>query len=70
MTTQSEQNGTPRKAAILGDPNVKPTVLPIIVENIPDELKTLRQWVVWRFMWRKKNKGQESFRLENGRSHR
>jgi hypothetical protein len=44
----------PNKATILGNPNVKPRALQVIVENIPAELKILRQWVTWRFVWNEK----------------
>jgi hypothetical protein len=39
-----------RKDAILNNLNVKPMTLPIIPENIPQELKALAQWIVWRFV--------------------
>jgi hypothetical protein len=30
----------------------KPFALPVIPENIPDELKARAQWVVWRWLWK------------------
>lgn len=30
----------------------RPVPLPVIFENIPDELRCLAQWVLWRYEWR------------------
>ena len=34
--------------------NNKPQVLPIIKENIPEDLKKFEQWVVWKSVWKPK----------------
>ena len=34
------------------DPSVRPVALPVIPENLPSELKALRQWVNWRYVWK------------------
>jgi hypothetical protein len=36
----------------------KPHPLPVQLNNIPDELKALPQWVVWRYQWRLDKKGK------------
>jgi putative DNA primase/helicase len=35
------------------NPNIPPKPVPLVVlsENIPDELKAIDQWVVWRYSW-------------------
>lgn len=33
----------------------RPIPLPVIADNIPAELKTFRQWIVWRYTWVDKN---------------
>jgi len=33
----------------------KSKLLPVLVENIPDELKVRPQWVVWKAIWRAKS---------------
>jgi putative DNA primase/helicase len=35
------------------EPPPKPTALLVIPEPIPDELKAIDQWVVWRYAWQK-----------------
>src|SRR5687767_988443 len=30
----------------------RPRPLPVILDNIPDRLKELRQWVLWRYQYR------------------
>lgn len=46
------QNGQPRqsKGQIYSGKD-RPVALPVLAENIPEPLRKLRQWLVWRFDW-------------------
>ena len=47
-------SGATEMQADTSTPPARPKVLSVIAENIPEELKRLRQWVVWRYELRDK----------------
>jgi len=46
---------------------VKPEYLPVIPENIPDELKAHDQWVVWKALWNKKKWTKPPYNFRTGK---
>jgi putative DNA primase/helicase len=41
---------------MINDINSKPQVLPVIKDNIPEDLKNREQWVVWKLVWNSKDR--------------
>lgn len=39
----------------------RPTALPVVFQNIPEQLKALDRWVLWRFILRKRADGKEDW---------
>lgn len=37
----------------------RPTALPVLFQNIPEQLKALDRWVLWRFILRRGPDGKE-----------
>ena len=48
MPRQSIASDDPPRQALVPQ---RPKALPVAAENIPDDLRSRRQWVLWRYEW-------------------